>query len=125
MTQGHILETNDCHRVTNALARVGDKWAVLIVMQLDAEPRRFSELRRAISGISQKMLTLTLRGLERDGFITRTVYPTNPPSVEYALTDLGNEMVVPVKALGVWVLSNLHRIESARSRFDVKDIKRP
>jgi DNA-binding HxlR family transcriptional regulator len=89
-------------------------------MQLEAEPRRFSELRRAISGISQKMLTLTLRGLERDGFITRTVYPTNPPSVEYALTDLGREMVVPVKALGVWVLGNLHRIESARSRFDAE-----
>jgi DNA-binding HxlR family transcriptional regulator len=89
-------------------------------MQLDAEPRRFSELRRAISGISQKMLTLTLRGLERDGFITRTVYPTNPPSVEYALTDLGSEMVVPVKALGVWVLGNLHRIESARDRFDAE-----
>jgi DNA-binding HxlR family transcriptional regulator len=118
LIQGHILETDDCHRVTNALARVGDKWAVLIVMQLDAEPKRFSELRRAISGISQKMLTLTLRGLERDGFITRTVYPTNPPSVQYALTDLGSEMVVPVKALGVWVLGNLHRIESARSRFD-------
>jgi DNA-binding HxlR family transcriptional regulator len=108
--------------VTNALARVGDKWAVLIVMQLDTASRRFSELRRLINGISQKMLTLTLRGLERDGYITRTVYPTNPPSVEYALTGLGREMVVPVKALGVWVLDNLHRIENARNRFDARTL---
>ena len=120
MEQRFILETEDCHRVTDALARVGDKWSVLIVMQLDTEARRFSELRRTIGGISQKMLALTLRGLERDGFITRTVHPTKPPSVEYALTDLGQEMFVPVRALGVWVLDNLHRIESARRRFDAE-----
>ena len=108
--------------MTNALARVGDKWAVLIVMQLAEEPRRFSELRRLINGISQKMLTLTLRGLERDGYIKRTVYPTNPPSVEYELTDLGQDMVVPVKTLGIWVLENLHRIEGARRSFDAKTI---
>ena len=118
MEQRHLIETEDCHRVTDALARIGDKWSFLIVMQLDAETRRFSGLRRAIGGISQKMLALTLRGLERDGFMTRTVHPTKPPSVEYALTDLGQEMVVPVKALGAWVLDNLHRIESARRRFD-------
>jgi DNA-binding HxlR family transcriptional regulator len=80
LTQSHLLETEDCHRVIAALARVGDKWAVLIVMRLEAKARRFSELRRAIGGISQKMLALTLRGLERDGFITRTVYPTKPPA---------------------------------------------
>jgi len=118
LTQSHLLETEDRHCVTAALARVGDKWAVLIVMQLDAKARRFSELRRAIGGISQKMLALTLRGRERDGFITRIVYPTKPPSVECALTDLGQEMVVPVRALGAWVLDNIHRIESARHRFD-------
>jgi DNA-binding HxlR family transcriptional regulator len=118
LEQRHLIETEDCHRVTDALARIGDKWSFLIVMQLDAETRRFSGLRRAIGGISQKMLALTLRGLERDGFMTRTVHPTKPPSVEYALTDLGQEMVVPVKALGAWVLDNLHRIESARRRFD-------
>lgn len=122
MKQGHIHETENLHCVTGALARVGDKWSVLIVMQLDAEAKRFSALRRAIPGISQKMLTLTLRGLERDGFVTRTVYPTKPPSVEYALTDLGREMVVPVSALGVWVLENIHRIESARCRFDAEDV---
>jgi DNA-binding HxlR family transcriptional regulator len=120
LEQRHLLETDNCHRVTNALARVGDKWSVLIIMQLDEEARRFSELRRAIAGISQKMLALTLRGLEQDGFITRTVHPTKAPSVEYALTDLGQEMVVPVRALGAWVLDNLHRIESARRCFDAE-----
>ena len=90
-------------------------------MQLDTGARRFSELRRAISGISHKMLAQTLRGLERDGFITRTVHPTKPPSVEYALTGLGRDMVVPVRALGTWVLDNLHRIDTARSRFDARN----
>ncbi|MFM2088933.1 MAG: hypothetical protein RLZZ237_3802 [Pseudomonadota bacterium] len=118
MKQGYLIETEDCHRVTDALARVGDKWAILIVIQLDTEPRRFSQLRRAIGAISHKMLALTLRGLERDGYVTRTVYPTKPPSVEYALTALGREMLVPVKALGTWVLDNLQRIESARQHFD-------
>lgn len=118
MEQRHLIETEDCHRITEALARVGDKWSVLIVMQLEAEERRFNELRRAINGISQKMLALTLRGLERDGFITRTVHPTKPPSVGYALTELGQEMVVPVRALGTWVIENLARIEGARCRFD-------
>lgn len=118
MELGNLSETADCHRATEALARVGDKWSVLIFMQLEIEPRRFSELRRQISGISPKMLALTLRGLEREGFISRTVYPTKPPSVEYALTDLGREMAVPVRALGMWVLDNLPRIESARQQFD-------
>lgn len=118
MELGNLSETADCHRATEALARVGDKWSVLIFMQLEIEPRRFSELKRQISGISPKMLALTLRGLEREGFVSRTVYPTKPPSVEYALTDLGREMAVPVRALGMWVLDNLPRIESARQQFD-------
>lgn len=118
MKQGYLIETEDCHRVTDALARVGDKWTVLVVIQLDTGPKRFSELRRAIGAISHKMLAATLRGLERDGFVTRTVYATKPPSVEYALTGLGLDMLVPVKALGIWVLDNLQRIESARHDFD-------
>lgn len=120
MLQRNLSETDDCQRASNALARIGDKWAILILMQLETEKRRFSELRRAIGGISQKMLALTLRGLERDGYITRTVYPTKPPSVEYALTNLGRELVVPVNMLGTWVLANLHRIEAARGRFDAE-----
>jgi DNA-binding HxlR family transcriptional regulator len=115
---GNLSETADCHRATEALARVGDKWSVLIFLQLETGPRRFSELRRAIAGISPKMLASTLRGLEREGFVSRTVFPTKPPSVEYALTDLGREMAEPVRALGMWVLDNLHRMESARRRFD-------
>lgn len=107
-----------CQRATAALARVGDKWSVLIFMQLEIEARRFSDLKRHISGISPKMLAQTLRGLEREGFVSRTVFPTNPPSVEYALTDLGREMAVPVRAVGTWVLDNLSRIEDARGRFD-------
>ena len=118
MELGNLSETGDCARATEALARVGDKWSVLVFMQLETAPRRFSELRRRISGISPKMLASTLRGLEREGFVTREVYPTKPPSVEYALTDLGREMAVPVRALGTWVLDNIHRIENARERFD-------
>ncbi len=118
MKQGHTDETDNFQCVTGALSRIGDKWSVLTVMQLDAGPRRFSELRRAIGAISQKMLTLTLRNLERDGFVTRTVYPTKPPSVEYALTELGRELVVPVRTLGAWVRDNVHRIERARQQFD-------
>jgi DNA-binding HxlR family transcriptional regulator len=115
---GNLSETADCRRATEALARVGDKWSVLIFLQLEAGPRRFSEMRRGIAGISPKMLASTLRGLEREGFVDRTVFPTKPPSVEYALTDLGHEMAEPVRALGMWVLDNLHRMESARQRFD-------
>lgn len=120
MEPGNLSETRDCGRATEALARVGDKWSVLVFMQLEAGPRRFSGLRRQISGISAKMLASTLRGLEREGFVTRRVYPTKPPSVEYALTDLGREMAVPVRAVGTWVLNNIHRIEDARQRFDVQ-----
>jgi DNA-binding HxlR family transcriptional regulator len=118
LKEGHLNETHVCLSVPGALGRVGDKWSVMIVMQLETQPKRFSELRRLTSGISQKMLALTLRNLERDGFITRTVLPTKPPAVEYALSDLGLELVVPVKALGSWVGENLHRIEAARRRFD-------
>lgn len=107
-----------CRPVAEALSRAGDKWTILIVMQLETGPKRFSVLKRSVAGISQKMLALTLRGLERDGFVRRTVYATKPPSVEYALTDLGREMLAPVKALGAWVIENLYRIEDARRDFD-------
>lgn len=119
MEQGNAAETTTpCNPVTEALSRAGDKWTIQIVMELEGGPRRFSELRRSVGGISQKMLASTLRGLERDGFVTRKVYPTKPPSVDYTLTDLGQEMVVPVRALGQWVIDNLHRIELARRDYD-------
>lgn len=118
MRPRHLNLTDECQSVSEILARVGDKWTVLVVSLLGGGPKRFSELRRSIDGISQKMLTTTLRTLERDGFCTRTVFPTVPPRVEYELTDLGRDLLVPVKALGDWAVANRHRIEEARRRFD-------
>src|ERR1051325_783084 len=111
-------EGSDCRAVASVLARVGDKWSVFVIMMLDDGPKRFNELNRMIGGISQRMLTLTLRGLERDGLITRTVFPTIPPRVDYELTDLGRGLSKPVQALGQWAKDHQDRIEAARSRFD-------
>ncbi len=111
-------ESEDCRAVSDILGRVGDKWTVLVVGYLSAGPMRFSELKRGIGGISQKMLTITLRGLERDGFVTRTVFPSIPPRVDYELTDLGRELRVPVNALGEWARVNIARVKQARERFD-------
>jgi DNA-binding HxlR family transcriptional regulator len=108
----------DCRGVASILARVGDKWSVFVIMLLGTGPRRFNELKRMIGGISQRMLTLTLRGLERDGLVTRTVFPTIPPRVDYELTDLGRGLSTPVKALGAWAHEHQPEIESARARFD-------
>jgi DNA-binding HxlR family transcriptional regulator len=108
----------DCRGVAAVLARVGDKWSVLVIMLLGGGPRRFNELKRMIGGISQRMLTLTLRGLERDGLVTRTVFPTIPPRVDYELTDLGRGLSTPVKALGAWAHEHQPEIESAQARFD-------
>jgi DNA-binding HxlR family transcriptional regulator len=99
MKPSHLHGT-DCRPVAEILSRIGDKWSVMLVMELNDGTRRFSELRRTLHGISQKMLTASLRGLERDGFITRTIHPTIPPKVEYRLTELGRELAVPVRALG-------------------------
>lgn len=108
----------DCRAIGDVLSRIGDKWTVLIVNLLGGSPKRFSAIKREVGGISQRMLTLTLRALERDGFVTRTVYPTVPPSVEYALTDLGRSLLVPVGALGAWALDNQDVIAEARRRYD-------
>lgn len=114
------LDSPDCRAVSDILARVGDKWTVLVVEILGRGPTRFSELRRLVGGISQKMLTTTLRQLERDGMVTRTVHATVPPRVDYELTPLGRELLVPVHALADWARANTGRIESARERFDAK-----
>src|SRR5690349_10783623 len=110
--------TGDCRAVTSVLARVGDKWSVFVIMMLVDGPLRFNELKRMINGISQRMLTLTLRGLERDGLVTRTVFPTIPPRVDYELTDLGRGLSQPVKALGQWAVNHQEQIAAARTRFD-------
>jgi len=112
----HVPE--DCRAVSEVLARVGDKWTVLVVGTLGDGPKRFNKIRRALGSISQRMLTLTLRGLERDGLVTRTVFPTIPPRVDYELTKLGRSLLEPVNGLGLWARQNRAVIEKARQRFD-------
>jgi DNA-binding HxlR family transcriptional regulator len=111
----------DCRKVSQVLARVGDKWSVLVVMLLRDGPLRFNAIKRALNGISQQMLTRTLRGLERDGLVIRTMYPTIPPQVEYALTDLGHSLSKPVLALGSWAQEHMAQIDVARSQFDQRN----
>ena len=114
---------SDCRGVASILARVGDKWSVFVIMLLGNGPRRFNEIKRMVGGISQRMLTLTLRGLERDGLVTRTVFPTIPPRVDYELTDLGRGLAQPVQALGQWAFAHLPEIEGARTSFDTRNDK--
>ena len=109
-----------CVAISDMLARIGDKWSLLIVRTLGAGPLRFNELRRAITDISQKMLSSTLKVLERDGLVRRTVLPTVPPQVEYALTDLGRELLEPVSALAEWTAANTPRIMAARAEYDAR-----
>jgi DNA-binding HxlR family transcriptional regulator len=92
------------------LDRIGDRWTVLIVVALDPGPQRFSALAARVGGISQKMLTQTLRSLERDGFVTRTLYPEIPPRVEYELTALGRSLLGPLRALEEWAVENMSEI---------------
>ena len=113
-----------CVLVREVLDRVGDKWSVLVVFTLSGGRRRFSDLRRSVEGISQRMLTLTLKALERDGLIERTVYPTVPPRVEYELTELGRTLLVPVSALAEWAEANRQTIQGARVRYDARARKK-
>ena len=115
---GNLHEPEDCRAVSEVLARIGDKWTVLVVSTLGDGPKRFNELRKALGSISQRMLTLTLRALERDGLVTRTVFPTIPPRVDYELTKLGRSLLEPVSALGLWARKNRPIIQEARRRFD-------
>lgn len=115
---GPCLQSAGCKNVAPVLNRVGDKWSMMIVMMLSEGPMRFSELKRAIDGISQRMLTLSLRGLERDGLVTRTVTPTIPPRVDYELTELGVSLREPVRALGEWAIEHIACIRAAQHRFD-------
>jgi DNA-binding HxlR family transcriptional regulator len=108
-----------CLAVREVLSRVGDKWSIYIVGYLRDGPLRFNELRRSIEGISQRMLTLTLRGLERDGLVTRTIFPTIPPRVDYELTDLGRTLLEPVLAISQWAERHREEIQASRLRFDL------
>ena len=123
MKPGHMHLTGDCRAISEVLARVGDKWTVLVVNLMGSGPKRFSEIKREVGGISQRMLTLTLRALERDGLVTRTVTPSIPPRVDYALTELGRSLLKPVQALGAWALGNRELIEQARRRFDADTMR--
>lgn len=107
-----------CRTISTLLARIGDKWTVLVVQTLGSGARRFNELRREIPSVSQRMLTLTLRNLERDGLVSRTVTPSIPPRVDYALTELGSSLLKPVCALASWALENVEAIHRAQERFD-------
>ncbi len=118
MTPSHIHVPTDCQKVTGILQRIGDKWTVLIIILLGNGSLRFSELRKQVSNISQRMLTFTLRGLERDGLVTRTVTPTVPPRVDYALTPLGYSLLEPLNSLGTWAKENADDIARAQVQFD-------
>jgi DNA-binding HxlR family transcriptional regulator len=118
MSPGISHVPGNCARVAPILSRIGDKWSILVIMTLGEGPVRFNELRRRIGGISQRMLTFTVRGLERDGFVSRTVYPTIPPRVEYTLTPLGQSLRDPIQELGQWTMQHLDTIEAAQARFD-------
>jgi DNA-binding HxlR family transcriptional regulator len=108
----------DCQKVNLILNRLGDKWTILTITMLKDQPRRFNELKRLIGGISQQMLTRTLKSLERDGMVTRKVHPTIPPQVEYGLTKLGQSLAVPMLQLAVWVLDHQSEIEGNRALHD-------
>jgi len=106
-----------CKAVVETLARIGDKWTVMVVGALSKGPIRYNEIRRRVEGISQRMLTLTLKGLEQDGLVTRTMYPTIPPRVDYELTKLGRKLIVPLQALSEWARENRPAMLAAREAF--------
>jgi DNA-binding HxlR family transcriptional regulator len=114
----NLHEREDCRAASEVLSRVGDKWTVLVVWTLGGGPQRFNELRKALGSISQRMLTLTLRALERDGLVTRTAFPTIPPRVDYELTKLGRSLLDPVSELGLWARRNRSVIQNARRKYD-------
>lgn len=115
------IQSSDCQKISQVLARVGEKWSILIIMMLSGGPRRFTELKRSINGISQRMLTLCLRGLERDGLVNRNVIAVMPPHVEYSLTPLGVSLTKPVIALGSWASDHIADIDAARAAFDQQE----
>ena len=111
-------QVTDCQRISEMLARVGDKWTLLVIRELGRGPNRFNALQRQIGDISQKMLSSTLRHLERDGLVTRTVTPVTPPQVEYALTELGHGFLPVVSGIAEWTIKHMSCIEDARAAFD-------
>ena len=111
----------DCQASAEILDRIGDKWTVLVVVVLEQGPLRYNEIRRVVDGISQRMLTLTLKGLERDGLVNRTMYPTIPPRVDYELTELGRKLMVPLQSLHDWAVKHRPAMLAARKKFVAKE----
>jgi DNA-binding HxlR family transcriptional regulator len=107
-----------CRTISTLLSRIGDKWTVLVVQTLGGGSKRFNELRREIPSVSQRMLTLTLRNLERDGLVSRTVTPSIPPRVDYELTELGQSLQKPICGLATWAMEHVETIHQAQARFD-------
>lgn len=114
-------DTSTCQRISELLSRIGDKWTLLIVRELGQGELRFSALKRRLGSISQKMLTATLRNLERDGMVRRTVTPTTPPQVEYALTPMGHNLFCPIAALAEWTIIHADEIDAARKDYDARN----
>ena len=110
--------------VREVLTRIGDKWSLYVIFTLQSKPMRFNELKRNVEGISQRMLTVTLRALERDGFVSRTVHDTTPPSVEYRLTEFGQSLAGPIAALGNWAAENRDRLRGSQALFDDQESQR-
>ena len=118
----HVALDGDCQKVRTVLDRIGEKWSILAIRMLSERPHRFNELRRALEGVTQRMLTLTLRSLERDGLVTRTVTPSIPPRVDYDLTPVGRSLQKPIEELTTWALDHHDGIIKARESFDEVDI---
>jgi len=123
VTGEQIHDTEECLTINEVLNRVGDKWSLQIICQLGEGTLRFTELKRSVEGISQRMLTLTLRHLERDGLVERTVYPTVPPKVEYTLSNFGRTILIPVTELANWALTYRLDIQAARDAFDSRQLE--
>jgi DNA-binding HxlR family transcriptional regulator len=114
---------SDCRPISEILARVGDKWTILLLTALGDKRMRFKELHRAVDGISQRMLTVTVRALERDGMLIRTAYPTIPPRVEYELSERGRSLRCALAPIGIWALDNRAGIEASQTAFDAANTK--
>ncbi|MBN9047327.1 MAG: helix-turn-helix transcriptional regulator [Rhizobiales bacterium] len=117
-TPAFRLDPDGSCPIRDVLDRIGDTWSILVIFNLQGGPLRFNALRRSIEGVSQRMLTVTLRSLERDGLVARHVRPTSPPEVEYSLTELGHSLAAPIDGLGQWAVAHRARLREARSRFD-------
>ena len=119
VTHIDVCDTTSCE-IRDLLDRLADKWSLLVIELLGSGTRRFTELHREIDEISQRMLTLTLRHLERDGLVTRTVHPVVPPRVDYTLTDLGRSLLVAIEGLVAWTRAHRQEIAAARSGYDAR-----